>query len=270
MINNWRVEPGTWLEVTDRFFTRWKSVAGREGAAQSALTSTMKTEIRRAFFRVARLCVVLALLFGVVSWTRNHFTSLQSEQGIINAELLQIRTPISGQLEFAGIRPGTYLEKGAVLGRVTNTRFGDSTSAAQANAEQAQVAILENELLGARYSIEMESVTREQYRRLFKSGSMARQEMEKAEMRYDMAVELRRVKEGQLERARARAGEMAKQAELQRECVLTMPANGVVWAVSAKPGEQIEANQLVVEVINPEHVWVDAFFAERHANELRP
>ena len=32
----------------------------------------------------------------------------------------------------------------------------------------------------------------------------------------------------------------------------------------------MDANHLVLEVINPAHIWVDAFFTERHAAALRP
>ena len=230
----------------------------------------MKPEIRRAFFRIARFCIIIALLIGGVAWFREHLASRQSEQAIINAELLQIRTPISGQLELTGIRPGTFLKKGEPLLKIVNSRFGDRASSANANIEHAQVAALESELLGAQHSIDVEAVTQTQFRRLYLSGSIARQEKEKAEMRYTMAVDLARVKKEQLARARERARLMTEQAEMQKECLLTMPADGVVWAVSAKPGEQVDANQLVMEIINPEHIWVDAFFAERYANELRP
>jgi hypothetical protein len=49
-----------------------------------------------------------------------------------------------------------------------------------------------------------------------------------------------------------------------------MPIDGVVWSVAGKMGEQLEANKPVLEVINPAHVWVDAFFPERFAEALRP
>ena len=230
----------------------------------------MKPESRRAVFRLARICLIVALLFGVGRWLHSTLRSRESEQAIINAELVQIRTPIGGQLDFAGLRPGTYVKKGTPLLRVSNPRFGDRASSALASSEESAVATLESEALGARYMIEVEAKNRSQYRLLFKSGSVARQEMEKAEMRYDMAVDLAKVKQEQLERAKIRARQMAEQAELQKECVLEMPSDGVVWAISAKPGEQVDANQLVMEVINTQHVWVDAFFSERHAAELRP
>ena len=65
-----------------------------------------------------------------------------------------------------------------------------------------------------------------------------------------------------------RVKEMAGQSALQKESVVTMPADGLVWTISGKPGEQMDANHLVMEVINPSHIWVDAFFAERQRQRV--
>jgi multidrug resistance efflux pump len=230
----------------------------------------MKTDLRSSLFRVIRAAVVVAALLAAGTWLRQWMGKLQSEQAVINAELIQIRTPIGGQLDFAGLRPGTPMKKGEVLLRVRNARFGDQSSAAQANVLQTQVDQIEGEALGARYSAQVEEVTVRQYERLFKSGSIARQELMRAQSRLAMAEELVRSKDDQLTRARERAKQMDEQSALQKECVITMPTDGVIWSVASKPGEQVEANQSVVEILNPAHLWVDAFFAERHVNEIRP
>lgn len=230
----------------------------------------MNSKVRGSIFRIVRVMVVVLLLITLSMWVRDYLSSLASEQAVINAQVLQIRTPIGGQLEFADIRPGTFVKKGEVLLKVVNSRFGDRVSAAQANSLELHVEELQNEAVSARYTRDVDRVTRDQYRRLHASGAISRMEVMKAESRYDMAVELATSKEEQLIQARRRSEEMAQQSMLQKESVITMPTDGVIWAVAGKPGEQVEPNHLVMEIINPANIWVDAFFAERHAGELRP
>jgi multidrug resistance efflux pump len=230
----------------------------------------MNVSFRQRLFRVLRIAALGTLVLAGVAMYRTHVGFLRSEQAVINAELLQIRTPIAGQLEFAGLRPGTALKTGDILLRVRNSRFGDRSSAAQVNTMQARVDQMENEIVGARYTLEVEEVTVRQYDRLVKVGALASQELTKARTRRDLAQAIIRSTEEQLGHARQIADEMREQSLLQKECVITMPTDGVIWSVSGKPGEQVDANQLVMEVINPAHLWVDAFFSEKDAAAIRP
>jgi multidrug resistance efflux pump len=75
------------------------------------------------------------------------------------------------------------------------------------------------------------------------------------------------VKTQQLARTAKRAQEMEAQMTLQKASVVTMPTDGLIWSITGKSGEQANSNTLVMEVINPSRIWVDAFFAERHAKE---
>jgi multidrug resistance efflux pump len=47
-----------------------------------------------------------------------------------------------------------------------------------------------------------------------------------------------------------------------------MPFEGIAWSAPAKNGSQLALNETVVEVINPQHMWIDAYFNERHAGKL--
>ena len=63
---------------------------------------------------------------------------------------------------------------------------------------------------------------------------------------------------------------MEAQMKMQKASVVTMPTDGLIWSITGKSGEQANSNALVMEVINPSRIWVDAFFSERHAKELKP
>lgn len=230
----------------------------------------MKTNLRGSFFRSLRITLLLLVLIGLAVKVRSSYTSVQSEQGVINAEIVQIRTPIGGELQMESLRPGAALKKGDVLFKVVNARFGDRETAAQYQALENLVETLQGEVTGARESLLLLSASRERSARMFKAQLIARAQMEEDEARFLIGERLIETKAAQLARCQERAREMAAQLDLQKESVVRMPIDGVIWAVAGKPGEQFEANKPVLEIINPAHVWVDAFFPERFAEALRP
>lgn len=230
----------------------------------------MKTTLRGSFFRVLRTALVILLIVGIAAWVRQTLTSLESEQAVINAEIIQIRTPITGELEIADVHPGMLLKKGQPLFTVRNARFGDRESVAQYNGLQTLVETVQAELLGARHEYELAKIASERTARLWKAKLIPRVEMEQDKTRVGMSKNLVAAKEEQLARSSVRAAEMAKQMEMQKASVVTIPEDGLIWSISGKSGEQMDSNKLVMEVLNPSRIWVDAFFSERHAPELRP
>lgn len=230
----------------------------------------MTYDLRGGLFRIVRVALLVLVLIGAAVWLRGVLTSLKSEQAVINAEIIQIRTPITGELRMRDIRPGMLLKKGDPLFTVENSRFGDRESVSQHNALVSQVETLRSEILGAQNAVSTEALTLEKNRKLFQSGLIARIVVEESQARYDNARSQVQAKTGQLARTEVRVKEMAEQSALQKESVVTMPQDGLVWSIAGKPGEQMDANHLVLEVINPARIWVDAFFTERHARDLHP
>ncbi len=230
----------------------------------------MSYDFRGGLFRIVRVAIIVLVLIGAAVWLRGILVSLKSEQAVINAEIIQIRTPITGLLQLRDIRPGMSFKKGDVLMKVENTRFGDRGSSAQYNLLQSQVENLQNELQGAKQNVPAEKLTLDTNRRLFRDGLIARNQVAEAEARYENAVKLVSAKADQLAQSQSRLNEMAEQARLQRESTIVMPVDGLIWSMAGKPGEQVEENHVIMEVINPAHIWVDAFFAERHVNRLKP
>ena len=230
----------------------------------------MIANLRGGLFRVLRIALVVMLLMGAAVWLRGVMTSLDSEQAVINAEIVQIRTPIAGQLRMGNVRPGTLLKKGDPLFTVENLHFGDRESVAQHNVLLSQADTLQGEVLGAKNTVGQEELTLEKDRRLYDMGAIAHIVLLESQKRLDNARDIVKSKEDQLVRVQARVQEMGEQSALQKESVVTMPVDGLVWAISGKPGEQVDADHLVLEVINPDHIWVDAFFSERRVSELHP
>lgn len=230
----------------------------------------MRLDIRGSIFRILRVTLVVLVLIGAAVWIRDLLTSVKSEQAVINAEIIQLRTPIAGMIEIAEVRPGMLLKKGDLLFKVKNARYGDQTSAAQATGMANLVETVRGEVMGAKQELELAQLNVERDRKLYKSDLIARMILENSETRVTMAKKLLEEKNEQLARSEVRAQEVSEQVDMQKESEVTMPADGLVWSIGGKTGEQADANRLVMEVINPSHIWVDAFFSERHTNKLKP
>ena len=56
----------------------------------------MNYDLRGGLFRILRVTIIVLVLIGAAMWLRTTLNSLKSEQGVINAEIIQIRTPITG------------------------------------------------------------------------------------------------------------------------------------------------------------------------------
>src|SRR4030095_6829574 len=75
-------------------------------------------------------------------------------------------------------------------------------------------------------------------------------------------------KQAQAQQALARHAEMQRQVELQKGAVATMPFDGVAWTVAARDGVAVSAHEMVIQVIDPTRIRVDAFFRERHSHKI--
>jgi multidrug resistance efflux pump len=165
----------------------------------------MKTGFRSSIFRILRVTLVVLALIGAAVWLRRTLTSLESEQAVINAEIIQIRTPIKGQLEIGDIRQGMLLKKGDPLFKITDARFGDRETVSQYNALQTLVESLNSELMGARHQLELAEIAQERAQRLYKSNVIARAAKELEETKFEMAKKLVEAKSQQLARSEVRA-----------------------------------------------------------------
>jgi multidrug resistance efflux pump len=121
----------------------------------------MNHAIRGSLFRILRVTVLVLVLIAAAMWLRNFLTSLESEQAVINAEIIEIRTPITGVLEIDDVRPGMLLPKGTPLFKIENPRFGDRETVAQLNTLRTLVESLRAELASARRELEVAGVEQE-------------------------------------------------------------------------------------------------------------
>lgn len=225
--------------------------------------------LRSSLFRILRVTVLVLVLIGGAVWLRHILTSLDSEQAVINAEIIQVRAPINGVIVIGDVRPGLQLKKGDPLFKIENERFGDRETVTQFNLLESQAETLRGEVASVRRDLDVAVAEQARAQRLYKAELIARVAKEIEDTRVITTKKLLDAKTDQLARAEVRAREMESQMKLQKESIVLMPDNGLVWSISGKNGEQVSPNTVVIEVINPAHIWVDAFFAERHAPGLK-
>jgi multidrug resistance efflux pump len=61
-----------------------------------------------------------------------------------------------------------------------------------------------------------------------------------------------------------------RQLKLNQQATIPSPTNGIVWSVESKAGEYVDPSTPIVEVLNCQNRWVEAFFSERNAEKIYP
>lgn len=86
-----------------------------------ASATKQETNLPRVrFFRVLRLSLAMGVagVAGTLAW--KNYTKVHSRHAFVNAEIVDVRNPISGKLLLKDIQPGQWLTAGTALGRVEN------------------------------------------------------------------------------------------------------------------------------------------------------
>ncbi len=214
------------------------------------------------------LGIFVAVLLGIVICQRWFF--ITSEQAFINTKLVILRSNISGIVHFSDFGIGTLLEHGKEVFEISNPRFGNTEANTQYNTLQNLIDSVENEISQNTLYIERYEVDYQRFKRLQEDGGVAKRDFEEVENTLSVLKSTVENKKKQLIHLQQRFTEMSSQLELQKNSKGSTPCKGVVWAVLAKDGEQVDAGDELLQLVNPEEVWVDAFFSERFAAMLRP
>jgi multidrug resistance efflux pump len=252
--------------VSPRAASRPQAVAA---AATLELNSSPSGGGRRAFFRCVRLALTGAVLAGTGTYAVHTLTSATSEEAYINSEMTVLRAPIEGQLGIEPVKAGATLSRGAVLFRIDNPRFGNQEAMAQCN----WLRELTDRLRAEAEEADVRCRQQEQVYRVHETLHQEKLISNLAFMEEETKLALARTaltnKQAQARQADARLCDVERQVELQKEAIVRMPFDGVAWAIPARTGAHVAAHEPVFEVIDPQRVWVDAFFHEKHAQKLR-
>lgn len=224
--------------------------------------------LRRLIFRCIRLVLAAGLLGGVAYFAWHAFTVVSSDQAYLHAEIVTMRSPIAGTLHMEKLVPGSAVAAGTPLFRVENMRFGNTPVAAQLSSARDLCARLVCEIAES-------EARREKLAQLVKHDVTLKAEKLLApvqlienEMKLSIAQATLKNTKAQLVAAEAHEREMEEQLALQKETRVNMPWDGVVWSVNSREGEEIEPHDMIVQLLNPQKLWVEVFLPERHARKF--
>ena len=68
----------------------------------------------------------------------------------------------------------------------------------------------------------------------------------------------------------AEASEATKDFDRRRTARIDSPTDGVVWQITARPGEYVEQGDVLGQVVDCQQRWVDAYVSERNVRLLQP
>ncbi|BAZ71094.1 MAG: HlyD family efflux transporter periplasmic adaptor subunit [Pelatocladus maniniholoensis HA4357-MV3] len=60
----------------------------------------------------------------------------------------------------------------------------------------------------------------------------------------------------------------SKELLLQQNVLVIAPTTGVIWSIDSKPQEIVEANKSIIQLLNCQNLWVEAFINETDASKL--
>lgn len=214
------------------------------------------------------LSICIVSMLGIVIVRKCFY--ITSEQAFINTKLVTLRSPITGIIQFSEVTIGASVEEKQVLFKVSNPRFGNTESNTQYNNLQNLIDTVDNEIAQDMLHIQKYEVDYQRFERLKKVGGVAERDFE--EIANSLSVLKAAVENKKKQRAHLQQcfEEMKHQLELQKDSVVIAPCRGVVWAVLTKDGEHVNVGDEIMQIVNPQDVWVDAFFSEGFAARLSP
>ncbi|NHC37501.1 HlyD family secretion protein [Scytonema millei] len=82
-----------------------------------------ETEISRVWmFKMLRLGFIVSVGSVAATFVWKNYTQVESRQAFVNAEIIDVRNPIAGNLMLDSLQPGQWLTAGKAIGRVENLR----------------------------------------------------------------------------------------------------------------------------------------------------
>jgi multidrug resistance efflux pump len=91
---------------------------------------------------------------------------------------------------------------------------------------------------------------------------------------YELEVELTDLKqqeknlEKQLRSIQSQLVTTSKELLLQQTVSVLAPTTGVIWSIDTEAKEKVEANKSIIQLLNCNNLWVEAFVSETDANKL--
>lgn len=172
----------------------------------------------------------------------------------------KIGPTFAGRVQRLDVHVGDRVKAGQVLGEMAPVDLDDRVLAQEAALKRAEAAIRE---ASARHSYAQSQARR--YEQLFAARSVSEEAL--TTKRQELAIAEAALAGAKQELAKARSDRDAVVAQ-RGNLRLVAPVDGVVILRDADPGTTIVAGQAVVEMIDPQSLWVNVRFDQVSASGL--
>lgn len=91
---------------------------------------------------------------------------------------------------------------------------------------------------------------------------------------FELDVELTDLKqqernlEKQIQSIQSQLSITSKELQVQQNALVLAPTTGVIWSIDSQPQEIVEANKSIIQLLNCQNLWIEAFINETDANKL--
>lgn len=172
----------------------------------------------------------------------------------------KIGPTLAGRVKYLDAHVGERVEAGQILGEIDPVDFDERITAQNAALNRATAQINEAQ---ARKDYAQAQASR--YEQLLRTQSVSEEIV--ASKRQDLSVAEAGLAAAHEELSRVRAERDALEAQ-RRNLFLIAPVDGLVVARNADPGTTVVAGQAVVELIDPNSLWVNVRFDQIHSQGL--
>ncbi len=159
-------------------------------------------------------------------------------------------------------RMNNLAEQGVIAkDKVEQSQLNFNRGQNEVKSARSQVEQAEHKVKAAQVGLQLEG-----------SRTLSYSEIRQRELTTEINDLLQQISEVRVVRQTTEA-ELAKinrQLELNQQATIPSPTNGIVWSVESKAGEYVEPSTPILEVLNCQNRWVEAFFSERNAEKIYP
>lgn len=234
-----------------------------------AVRAVAESRPRRWVFRALRWIAAAALVGAATALVQRQMSTVGSDQAYLNGAVTALRAPIGGVLRLESLEPGTQVAAGTTVFRIENPRFGNVEAMSQLNWIQELVDRLRVEAAEATLRLEQQEELFKYQQTLFDDKIISRAVYFEEQSKVALCRITVNSRNEQLHAAEARSRDIEKQLSLQKQAVATMPFDGVIWSARLQNGSEVSGHETVLHIIDPRHVWVDAFVNERRAEKFQ-
>jgi len=205
--------------------------------------------------------VISALVFALAVSQRAGHRPANELSGTIEAYEVQVASKVTARVLAVRCEEGRAVTAGDTLMVLDATDYTSASLAAQAQMQAAQA-----NLSAAASRAGLADSSRARMRRLFQSGNLTRQEMDRAETEARAADEALAAAGTAVQAARAQADIAANRVN---DCAITAPVSGTVSAIVFRLGETVLAGSTPVTIIDLDQTWLTVYLPERLLGRVR-